>query len=114
MTRDVLSKSVLFQKHSDSFRRGLSLADEIISEPTFIAQFYSEQMEKDLHSMLELISLNMKNIKTIIPYMNELKVVFKWNDEAVEMFKAVYTLLYHANYCEVPTPTLEEKKYFID
>lgn len=114
MTREVLSNSVLFQKHSDSFRRGLSLADEIISEPTFTAQFCSEKMEKDQKYMIELISLNMKNVRAIIPYMDELKVVFKWNDEAVAIFRAIYSILDHGNYCEVSMPTLDEKKYFID
>ena len=112
MTREVLANSVLFQNHSDSFRRGLALADEIISEPVFTAQICSEQMEKDQKEMIELISLNMKNLRAIMPYMNELKIVFKWSDEAVAMFKSIYTLLEHGNYATVSTPTLEDRKYF--
>lgn len=111
MTREVLANSELFRTHGDTFRKGLGIADEIISDSTFICQTPDNEMKEMQKKMIKVITDNYKYVNAVIPYLEELRIVFKWDPDAVATFKAMVKILSFGNYPKVSTPTIPDISY---
>lgn len=92
MTKDVLSKSVIFRRLPEDSRRAISVMDAIITHPDFPCQYCDSEMKEKQIEFIRVIEFHYENIRAIYSHIDALTIAFDWDLRAVNLFKSLFEL----------------------